>query len=337
MTPDIFVDLLTAFFGANHTGDQDDPWDFPPLPLMNTESDDEKASVTSAATTKSAPAAPIASALPNKKWPQISVLKDHLPDLCSLDTAIWIYPSSAKKLNETGVPEHLQVQRQQLTTRKGASVYLCQHELCKDPPYFAQSPAGLYSHVRRKHLGMALACPYCPKRLFWNMKGWSTHMEKHHPDVPNYGLQLKDEAVLASQLLEQVQEDPDSLKAAAAKEECLHPQSQPATRDRSSSSESSDSDYMPPKDSSSDSSNDSSSYSSESSTPDSTAGTHPKDSKSTSALLSLAQMEAVHEGAMGLWGEPTLESLLKYPHAWRQPLSSVLATRDWPPSQTPVA
>ena len=156
-------------------------------------------------------------------------------------------------------------------------------------------------------------------------------MKKHHPDIPHYGLQLKDEAVLVSQLLEQVQEDPDSLKATAAKEERrlwkgLHPQSQPATRDRSSSSESSDSDYVPPKDSSSDSSNDSSSDSSKSSTPDSTAGTHPKDSKSTSTLLSLAQMEAVHEGATGLQGEPTLESLLKYPHAWRQPLSSVLAT-----------
>ena len=48
-------------------------------------------------------------------------------------------------------------------------------------------------------------------------------------------------------------------------------------------------------------------------------------------------MEAVHEGAMALLGEPTLESLLKYPHAWKQPLSSVLAIRDRPPSQTPVA
>ena len=46
-----------AFFGANHKGfDEDDPWDFldavpeipPPLPLMETESDEEKASVKSA-------------------------------------------------------------------------------------------------------------------------------------------------------------------------------------------------------------------------------------------------------------------------------------------------
>ena len=135
------------------------------------------------------------------------------------------------------------------------------------------------------------------------------------------------------------------MKAAAVKEEYhlqkgLHPQSRPTTRDRSPSSKSSDIDYMSPSktnDSSSDSSDNSSSDSSESSTSNSTAETHSKDPKPTPDLLSLAQMEAVHEGAMGLWGEPTLESLLKYPHAWKQPLSSVLAVRDQPPSQTFVA
>ena len=157
-------------------------------------------------------------------------------------------------------------------------------------------------------------------------------MEKHHPDIPQYGLQLKDEAAIASQLLEQVQENPDSLKAAAVKQEhrlqkSLHPQPQSTTRDRSPSPESSESDYVPlskANDSSLDSSDDSSSDSSESSTPDSAAETHSKNPKPMPDSLSLAQMEAVHEGAMGLQGEPTLESLLKYPHAWKQPLSLVL-------------
>ena len=130
------------FFGGNHTGDNDDPWDFldaapeipPPLPLTEMDSEDEKASVASAATTKSAPAVPTASAPSSKGRPHISVLKDHLTDLCFLDAAISIYPPpSTKKLNEVGIPEHLQVQRQQLTTGKGASIYLCRHELCKDP------------------------------------------------------------------------------------------------------------------------------------------------------------------------------------------------------------
>lgn len=125
-------------------------------------------------------------------------------------------------------------------------------------------------------------------------------MEKHHPDIPQYSLQLKDEAAITAQLLKQVQEDPDSLKATAAKQERhlwkgLHPQSQSTTRDKSPSSESCDSDYVPlsqANDSSLDSSDDSSSDSSESSAPDSTAETHPKDPKQMSDSLSLAQMEA---------------------------------------------
>ena len=170
-------------------------------------------------------------------------------------------------------------------------------------------------------------------------------MEKHHSDVPQYGLQLKDEAAITSQLLEQVQEDLDSLKVTAAKQEHhlregLHPRPQLTTKEKSPSSESSDSDYVPPSqtnDSSLHSSDDSSSNSSESSTADSTAETHPKGPKQTSNSLSLAQMEAVHKAATGLQGEPTLESLLNFPHAWKQPLSSVLAVQDRPPSQTPVA
>ena len=81
----------------------------------------------------------------------------------------------------------------------------------------------------------------------------------------------------------------------------------------------------------------SNSRSSESPAPDSTATTKPKDPKSVSKSLSLAQMEAVHDGAMGLQGETMLESLLKYPHAWKQLHSSVLVVQDQPPSQTPVA
>ena len=222
-----FWDLLTAFFGANHTSDNDNLWDFldaapeipPPLPLTQTDTEDEKASVASVVTTILPPAAPTASAPSSKGWPCVSVLKDHLANLCSLDAAIRIYPSSAKKLNKVGIPEHLQVQRQHLTTGKGASVYICQHKLCKDLPYYTQSPPGLYSHIRRKHLGIALARPYCPKCHFWNTKGWPSHLDKHHPDILHFGLQLMDKAAMASQLLEQVQEDPDSLRNVTEKQE----------------------------------------------------------------------------------------------------------------------
>ena len=170
-------EVLTAYFGANHVaGEEEDPWDFldaapeipPPLPLTDTESKEDKVSVASAATTQSAPAAPASGASVGvgakaKSRPKILVQKDRLDDLCSTDEAIRICPQDPKALSETGIPDHLLVQREQTTTVKGGSLYLCRHELCQDPPYYAQSTAGLYSHVRRKHLGMVVACPYCPQ------------------------------------------------------------------------------------------------------------------------------------------------------------------------------
>ena len=49
-------ELLVAYFGANHTGTEDDPWDFldaapkipDPLPLMDTDTETDVASVQSA-------------------------------------------------------------------------------------------------------------------------------------------------------------------------------------------------------------------------------------------------------------------------------------------------
>ena len=273
-------DLLTAYFGANHlAGEEEDPWDFldaapeipPPLPLTDTDSDEEKVSVASAATTQSAPAAPASGTRVGvgaraKGRPQISVQKDRLNDLCSMDKAIRIYPRNSKNLSETGIPDQLLVQREQVTTGKGGSLYLCRHELCQDPPYYAHSPAGLYSHVRRKHLGMVVACPYCPKKLFWNTKGWGSHMERHHKDAPHYGLELVDEPAIASALLSQVTEDPSSLKAEAREQEKrlrkgLHPvkkeptvtmkspvdpSSAPLPKPDTSSSSSDDEEYQPP-------------------------------------------------------------------------------------------
>ena len=37
------------------------------------------------------------------------------------------------------------------------------------------------------------------------------------------------------------------------------------------------------------------------------------------------------EGATALKGQLTLESLQKYPHAWKQPTTAVVAIRDKPP------
>ena len=192
-----------AFFGANHKGlEEDDPWDFldaapkipPPLPLTGTDSDEEKASVKSA---------PVVSSTkePIKRKPKVSQQKDLLPDVCELKQAIQMYPADKDSLPSTGIPIELQVKREHQTTHAGASVYLCLHEKCQVPPFFAQSPAGIYSHIRRKHLGIALTCPYCKDKLYWNSKGWKSHMNSKHKNVPAYGTALIDEAVLAQEML----------------------------------------------------------------------------------------------------------------------------------------
>ena len=198
-----FWDLFAAYFGANHSGnEEDDPWDFldaapaipPPLPLTETESEDEKASV------KSAPVAPTTKVKAPRK-PKVSQQKDLLDDLCGVKVAICMYPTSAGSLKETGIPPEFQVKREHQTTYAGGSVYLCPHPKCQTLPFFAQSPSGIYSHIRQKHLGVALACPYCADKVYWNSKGWNSHMSMKHRNAPHFGTALADEASLAQEML----------------------------------------------------------------------------------------------------------------------------------------
>ena len=354
-------DLLTAFFGADHTGDEEDPWDFldgapeipPPLPLTDTDSDDDNRSTLSAATTQSAPAAPATSqplgegAKPKCRWPKVTASKDHLEDVCDLDKAIRIYPQSEGTMKETGIPEYLLVQRDPHTTDKGGSLYLCRHELCQNPPYYAQSPSGLYLHVCRKHLGMALACPYCAKKLYWNSKGWHTHMGKYHKGVPHYQQQVADESTEAAFLLARLKSDPEALKEEAVQHEKqlqkgLHPVKKeptvtfkpiepapdsitpPSAQDKESS-EHEDEEYQPgTEDTSADSSS-------------STSSDSDEDIAPARASLTLDQLQAVREGATAIRGQPTLEALMKHPSAWKHPVPTHTAIRDMPPSATLAA
>ena len=207
-----FWNLMTAYFGTSKKdSEEDDPWEFldaapaipEPLPLTETDTDDETSSIKS---TKPVPDPGSATPAPKpggaaKRKPAVSLQKDLLDDVCSPKAAIRMYPSDPASLKETGIPPLLQVKREQRTTSKGASVYLCLHEKCQTPTFWAQSPAGLYSHVRRKHLGIVLACPYCADKLYWNSKGWTTHMSHHHKGLPAYGSALQSEAQLAQGML----------------------------------------------------------------------------------------------------------------------------------------
>ena len=305
-----FWELMMAYFGANHTGTDDDPWDFldaapkipDPLPLTDTDTEDETASV------KSAPAATSSFVSPPSgepvgigakakiltkggRKPLVPHFKDELSDICSTKEAIRMYPADEGSLNITGVPSDLQVERESKTSLSGASIYLCKHPKCQDQPFHAQSEAGIYSHIHRKHLGIVIACPYCAKKLFWNTKGWKSHMEHNHRGAPWYGSTLRSKSEEVTEMLQQICADPLSVekvarrqekryrKAANPKRRTVSPSKQhPAIKTEAPEvkteevkqeveSLSSDSDYIPPasqgatEDSSSDSSNPSSSSS----------------------------------------------------------------------------
>ena len=190
-------ELMMAYFGANHKGtDEDDPWDFLdaappiplPLPLTETETEEEAASVRSTPASTITP--PTWSA---KHKPRVTQQKDLLEDVCELKDTIWMYPSNKDTLKETGIPTDLLVKREHKTSHTGASMYLCHHPKCQEPAFFAQSLAGIYLHVCHKHLGIAITCPYCPDKLYWNSKGWKLHMDSMHKSVPQFGSSLVEE------------------------------------------------------------------------------------------------------------------------------------------------
>ena len=106
--------------------------------------------------------------------------KDELADLCELKEVIHMYRQSSNTVKETGISMDLQVHREQATTHAGTFVYLCRHEKCVGSTYFTQNPTSLYSHVRRKHLGIVLACPYCQDKVYLNSHGWKDCMTSHH-------------------------------------------------------------------------------------------------------------------------------------------------------------
>ena len=101
---------------------------------------------------------------------------------------------------------------------QGGSVYLCPHPKCQTPPFFAQSPSGVYSHIRRKHLGIALAFPYCADKVYWNSKGWNAHMNTEHHNAPHFGTALADEASLTQEMFRTM--ELHSAPSASASKKC---------------------------------------------------------------------------------------------------------------------
>ena len=74
---------------------------------------------------------------------------------------------------------------------RGTSLYNCPYpDLCSTAPYVRDFPS-CGSHVRKVHLGVCLACPYCPEQQYYNGSGWRKHMRAEHPSVPWYTAQVQ--------------------------------------------------------------------------------------------------------------------------------------------------
>ena len=363
--------LLTTYFGSAADSDDEDPWNFldpappisKPLDLGETDTEDEEgptgatggssaASATGAGPSTSSAVPPASSTSKSggktskssagskkasaaeapapRKVKTKPKRADALPDLCAIEKAARMYPADEETSTQTGIPVFLQVPREGYTTAAGGSIYFCRHEKCSNPPYHGDL-AGVYSHVRRKHIGLALVCPYCNDKLFWNSKGWKRHMRTIHPKAVWYGTELRDEAEEAAQVLAQVEADPSFLSSQAKKqEEAFKQESEEQLKVKL------DIPSIHPRDDTSDTSSDSSSSAGDTTdeddqatNPQQTKGADPKAAKESD--LTPAEKQAVREGADILVARPTEASLAKYPFARFQPPAQVIASRSGPP------
>ena len=97
-----------------------------------------------------------------------------IPDFCELSECKIVYPTSADTITMSGVPAEF------LSPRADNGYYGCLYGDCDVK--ISGKPAAS-SHVRRKHLGIALGCKICHRR-YYKPTGWHDHMKAKHADVP---------------------------------------------------------------------------------------------------------------------------------------------------------
>ena len=211
-----FWDLMMMYFGSESY--KDNVWGFidpkscvaRPLDLESTdEESEEEEGETEGATASTSAAAPKPVIPHSAKIIRV--------DVCPIDEAARMYPADEKSYSSTGVPKHLIAEWEAKTSgSSGASMYTCVHPKC-DPPFIAKGgTTSLFTHVRRHHLGVCLACLYCPHKLFYSATGWRDHMRGNHSGVPWFCAEVDiPEEAEAAQMLSQLQADPTSLRDAA--------------------------------------------------------------------------------------------------------------------------
>ena len=99
-----------------------------------------------------------------------------LPACVSLAEATLAFPVSKEKTSATGIPQKYLSKWLTVISPKD-SLYACTFEGCDR--IFKQL-AGIYNHLCRLHLGVAIGCYYC-SGPWWTSKGWSDHHTREHP------------------------------------------------------------------------------------------------------------------------------------------------------------
>ena len=101
-------------------------------------------------------------------------------DVCVLDQAKPCYPTDSDSLSATGVPSEF-ISDNLPSGPTHQSTYHCLYRGCD---FNAQQKASTYTHIRRRHLGVAIHCPLC-MRSWWSSHSYIGHMEKFHRDDPD--------------------------------------------------------------------------------------------------------------------------------------------------------
>ena len=95
-------------------------------------------------------------------------------DFCPLEECKIVYPTSADNLTMSGVPAEF------LSPRTSDGHYGCLYGECGSK--MSGKPAAA-SHVRRKHLGIAIGCHVCGRRYYKRRGGW-TISNQNTPTFP---------------------------------------------------------------------------------------------------------------------------------------------------------
>ena len=106
------------------------------------------------------------------------------PDICPLSESKPAYPTDSLLLSVTGVPPEF-ISENIPSGPSRQSTYFC---LFGAPcSASAHQKVSMAAHIRRKHLGVSVACKYCDCK-WWTSNPFTGHMQKKHPQIeaPHY-------------------------------------------------------------------------------------------------------------------------------------------------------